>query len=341
MKIKRILPLDSLRGISAVGIAFFWHYVHFRPTEFPFSKKAYWLYNYGFSFVDLFFILSGFVFCYVYKDKIINNKISFKDYAINRFSRLYPMMLLTLIYVAIVQSLRMSIIHNFFQYPYNDAWHFIMNIFCIQKGWVESGFSFNAPSWAISCQIVTYIIFFILLKKFNDNKKYFGAYIILILIGLSVSKLKLKYPLFNVEMARTFIGFFIGCFVYEFNNYINKNKYKNKIICINLIILIGLIMSSSIYGHVILGDWINVYRFYIYPSIILISLNFKFINSILSFKPLIYLGNISYSIYLVHFPIQLTIKTFDDIFKLNINYSSKLFFFSYIGITIIDRKSVV
>lgn len=100
-------------------------------------------------------------------------------------------------------------------------------------------------------------------------------------------------------------------------------------------ILLAVTISTSIYGNIILGNWKIVYTILFYPLIILISLNVNIISKILSFKPIIYLGRLSFSIYLWHFPVQLVIKTLDDIFGLSVNYSSKSFFFLFIIITLV------
>lgn len=334
MELKRLSALDSLRGLAAIGIAFFWHYQHFNPATYPFSRKAYWLYNFGFSLVDLFFVLSGFVFCYVYKKRIANKELSLKEYSIMRFSRLYPLIFITLIVVTVIQILRRLVHLNFFVYQYNDVYHFLMNVFCIQSGWFESGFSFNGPTWSISCEIVAYILFYFLISKFSKDKKYMFGYIFMIFLGLFIVKTKINYPLLNENMSRVFIGFFIGCFVFEFNNFINTYKYKNRVIAICTILFLGITISASIYGRSILGNWFVVNPLLIYPLLIIIALNISTLNKILSLKPLVYLGSLSFSIYLWHFPIQLSIKTLDDIFKFNFNYSSRTFFFTFVLITL-------
>lgn len=335
LQIKRLSALDSLRGIAAIGIAFFWHYYNFTDNCL-YSQKLYWIYHYGYSFVDLFFVLSGFVFCYVYKLRIINKELSLKKYAILRFSRLYPLMFITLMFVTVVQALRMSILNNFFRIQYNciDVYHFLLNIFCIQGIGFESNYSFNGTSWSISCEIIAYILFYIFIFKYSGEKKYYIAYIIMILIGLTINKTQLKYPILNQNMSRVYIGFFVGCFTYELNEYLKNNKYKNKILLILSSTLLVTITIASIYGHEILGNWLVVYTILFYPIIILLSLNVSIINKILSIKPLVYLGNLSFSIYLWNFPTQLGITTINDMLGLNINYSSKGFFFVFIAISL-------
>lgn len=329
----RISSLDAIRGFAAIGVAFFWHYQHLKPEHYPFSEKAYWFYNYGWSLVDLFFILSGFIFSYVYKETISNKKISFNQYSILRLSRLYPLHLITLFFVAIFQAIRYFLNQDFFVYQYNDFYHFLMNIFFLQYGWFESGYSFNAPSWSVAVEIIAYILFFVILYRFRE--KYIYLFISLIFIGLSINHLNIQIPLFNDSTSRVFIGFFIGCLVFEINKQINKSSKKILFVSLLSIIFISVISGATLIGHEFLGNWPIVYTIFIYPSMILLILNIKILNNILSLKPFAYLGEVSYSIYLWHFPVQLLVKTLDDVFSLNINFSSRFIFIGIVIITIL------
>lgn len=338
MENKRLSVLDSLRGIAALCVATFSHYGFFKPAMAPFSKEAYWFWNYAWTLVELFFVLSGFVFCYVYKDRIVNKEISFKEYSILRFSRLYPLLFVSLIFVSIIQAIRMIFLHNFFAIPTNDVYHFILNIFLVQGIGLELNYSFNAPSWSVSVEILAYLMFYLFLFKYNKDKKYIASYIVIIFIGITITKLNWNYPLFNDNTSRVFVGFFVGCLVYELNKFLNGNgsAYKNKLILFCLILVSLVVICSSIYGNPFLGEKYRiVYVTLIYPLILLLGLNINLLSRILSLKILQFLGKISFSIYIWHFPIMLIIKTLDDFLKIEINYSSKAFFFSFIAILII------
>lgn len=335
MQEERLKSLDSIRGVAALGVAIFWHYQIFTPSGYPFSRKAYWVYNYGFSLVDLFFVLSGFIFCYMYKKRIIESRLSFEKYMKLRFCRLYPLMFITLNVVLIIQTIRFFIVGNFLQYKFNDGYHFLLNIFCLQSIGLESGFSFNAPTWSISCEILVYIIFYYILRKFGLSKIKYVLYALIILVGITIIKMDINIPFFNGNTSRAFIGFFIGCYSYEINRKIAKNKYKNKIVFIASITLIITLGNTMYFGHSILGNWLIVYSMFFYPMIILLILNLDYFSKILSFKPFVYIGEISFSIYLWHFPIQLIIKTLDDVLALNIDYSTRFFMLIYTLIVII------
>lgn len=137
------------------------------------------------------------------------------DYCINRLSRLYPLHVLTLLVVAAIQFLRMILDKEYFVYPYNDVYRFLLNMFFLQSGWFEQGWSFNAPSWSIAVEVLAYLLFFFVITRFSKNKRYIFVYAGFVLLGLAINDIGLDFPLFNDRVARVLIGFFTGCLTYE------------------------------------------------------------------------------------------------------------------------------
>ncbi|PKL16798.1 MAG: hypothetical protein CVV49_14455 [Spirochaetae bacterium HGW-Spirochaetae-5] len=325
----RLRPLDSLRGIAAIGVAFFWHYKHFDYAFFennfaalPLYSVFNWFYLYGWNLVDFFFVLSGFIFMHVYSKMIMYNRISERTFFILRLSRLYPLHVITLFTVAFLQYYRYFTGMGFFQCEINDLYHFILNLLFIQGGFFEIGLSFNGPSWSLSCEIIAYILFFYVLKK---NKKPLPVFVLFVFIGLSILQMQVNVPLFNISNAKMLVGFFIGCLAFVLNNHILKMSSRSKNILFGTILLFTIIIGLMIYktGFTkIFGQWDRVMPILVYPLLIISSLNILFLNWIFSLKPLTYMGDLSYSIYLIHFPVQLMMVTFLPMIGLVPDYSS-------------------
>ena len=93
--------LESLRGIAACAVILFHSSFNFGSEPISFVKNSY-------LFVDFFFILSGFVMSYAYKNKIAQG-LSFSNYILLRLGRIYPLHLFMLLvfipYVVIKQYL--------------------------------------------------------------------------------------------------------------------------------------------------------------------------------------------------------------------------------------------
>ena len=106
----RLTLIDGLRGFAAVAVLFY-HYMHFamigtdheRYFEYldyqPARAAFAILYDWGFYAVQLFWMISGFVFAAVY----FGREATTREFVVNRFARLYPLHFLTLLVVAVLQ----------------------------------------------------------------------------------------------------------------------------------------------------------------------------------------------------------------------------------------------
>ena len=325
----RLRPLDSLRGLAAIGVAFFWHYKHFNfayfdanPGTLPLYSIFYWFYTYGWNLVDFFFVLSGFIFMHVYSKKITENRISENVFFVLRMSRLYPLHVITLFVVAFIQYFRFFTGRGFFQCDINDLYHLILNLLFIQGGFFEDGLSFNGPSWSLSCEIIAYILFFYVLKKF---KKPLPVFVLFVFIGMGILQKQLNFPLFNASIAKMLIGFFTGCLTFVLNIKILKMQNRKKNLLFSVLLILSVFIGLMIYkaGFIkIFGHWDRVMPLLVYPLLILSAINVFYFNKILSLKPFTYMGDLSYSIYLLHFPVQLVLVTFLPMTGLVPDYNS-------------------
>lgn len=330
---KRLTSLDGLRGIACFIIAFLWHYLNMQSQSdgLPFEKIFYYFYTYGQYFVELFFMLSGFVMAYAYKEKI-EAEMSFSTYIYKRYQHLYPLMILTLIITALLQFTFHFLTGDYYIYKC-DFLHFILNIFCIQTGWISNDQSFNGPAWCISVEIFCYICFFFVCKySRKSTSKYCGISFATILISLYVIVRQLQYPFFNVFMARGVCCFFLGVLLQEFHQ---NTEHSTK-----LKIIYGLSIQALLYVLLCVIDHIPillnetdvqlVFILFISPLSILISINFRPISSLLNCKLFQYCGKISMDIYLWHIPVQILIKILNRYFNIGIDFSEKSIFFLYI-----------
>ncbi len=325
----RLKPLDTLRGFAAIVVAFLWHYRHFNfqlfngnPAAMPLYPAFKWFYHNGWNLVEFFFVLSGFIFMHVYSKKIADKVIDDRSFFILRISRLYPLHLLTLFAVAFLQYYRYFSGKGFFQCDINDLYHFILNILFIQAGLFEDGLSFNGPSWSISCEILAYIIFFYIIQKV---RKPLPLFIFFVFLGMCIMQKGINVPLFNVITGKMFIGFFTGCMAFLLNREIESLGSKEKIILFGGIFSFAAILSVMVLkiGFMkLFGHWERVMPLLVYPLLIIVSLNIHYLNRFLSLRPFTYFGDLSYSIYLLHFPVQLAMVTFLPMIGLAPDYTS-------------------
>jgi peptidoglycan/LPS O-acetylase OafA/YrhL len=339
--------LDLARTIAALSVVL-QHYQHFyfvaensyqqgfeRSLQ-PFYRILEPLYSFGSVAVQFFFVLSGFIFFLIYKDRIYSKKINFENFVILRISRLYPLHLLTLCIVALLQGFHIYFNNEFFIHKSNDIKNFILHLFLIQEWGFNTKWGFNAPAWSISVEILLYITFFFLAKKTLHNI----FQVFLSVIGLFIIYILIQPSITNLLVG--FLCFYIGgltFFIYKnIIIYISK-KIINKFIIVFIILLLDIIIFGrflnpffiQVTDHLkfLIGERIFLLLFFIkFPLIIL---NLALLQNIFpdlgrSFH---LFGAISYTVYLVHFPVEIIFSLINNNIY-NLNFSASYIFITYL-----------
>ena len=273
--------------------------------------------------VSIFFVISGIVFSNIYLDK--ENKSSFKDFFIKRFARLYPLHILTLFLIIGIQFLFLRNFGDYQLYEDNSFYHFILNIFLLLGLGFEDGKSFNQPVWSVAIEIYVYFIFFFLItliKKFQITAVICVYSIILIIdksniIGLDFLNRNENYTVPFLDYARLF---FSGVFLFLIEKKIKNLKY----------LLIGTVFL------LILTTLVKFYFFIFIPSLVMLFILFdRIITSNILKKIFSIMGNLTYSMYLIHtvsfLCLLYVLKTMDKISF----FASSLSFWLYVVGTIL------
>jgi peptidoglycan/LPS O-acetylase OafA/YrhL len=323
--INRFYSLDILRGVAALSVVF-WHWQHFffsgtKPGTFdvlrlPLSEWLYILYTKGWLAVDLFFSLSGFIFYWLYSKRVAEGAITPGNFALLRFSRLYPLHFATLLFVALCQVWLMKSSGLYFVYPNNDAAHFLLNLFFASSWGVERSASFNGPIWSVSVEVLLYVLFFVCCRLLPVR------IIVLTLVSLTGYFVVQKY---YSPIGRGIGSFFLGGCVFLFYQAIITSHYTNAATkwvtylmvgawAATLTVILKGLDLTSLSAHSIPFLW----RFGIsfqwciqkWPVIVLFPLTILALALLETRrgslgKRVSFLGDISYSSYLLHFPLQI------------------------------------
>ena len=318
--------IDFLRWIAAIGIVFtHYHTLIFGTWKNIFDKSIQPLYNI-FSYVYelgtygvwFFWIISGFVFTNLY----FNINSSKKDFFISRFARLYPLHLLTLILVLILQSYSYFAFQGYQIYFTNDFYHFLLNFFLITKWGFEKGASFNYPIWSVSVELIILIFFIYTLDFLKKFKIIFTIMMVIIaktlLLTISFSKgIVDNSTLYDIYTCLFY--FFSGSFLYFFKIYFNKFKNKKFFIYLLLFVFSIILLNLEQYYNEPLGSIIPEKKGFfttfekiipttvlIFSSIILLATSLEDIFPSIG-KKIKILGDSSYCIYLIHIPINISL----------------------------------
>jgi peptidoglycan/LPS O-acetylase OafA/YrhL len=110
--------------------------------------------------VPIFWCLSGFIFHAVYEERIHSKSVGLRAFAIARFSRLYPLAFATLLLCLTMNEIYFRYNKNSFVYHRGDLYHFLLNVLLVSHWGLQKFTAFNGPVWSISVELITYFAFF-------------------------------------------------------------------------------------------------------------------------------------------------------------------------------------
>ena len=160
---KLYLPnLTALRGIAALLVATL-HFHFFLGPVVPYGHSV--LIDKFYLMVDLFFILSGFIICYVYADTFAGgvSKRAYTSFLLARLARIYPLHVCALageflIFLFISVSGKFAILAAGNQHLYRlDA--IPVQLTFLQTVGIYNFDTWNAPAWSLSAEWWAYVLF--------------------------------------------------------------------------------------------------------------------------------------------------------------------------------------
>lgn len=312
-----IKSLTGLRGFSALWVCLHhYNYGHYNGDNlgpyYNFSKQGSW----G---VIIFFVLSGFVMAYVYNEWFRNRptKREYLNFIGLRIARVYPLHLLTLLL-----WLGFCLI-GFIGFNSNDSiYTFVLNLLLLQAWGFTPSISWNQPSWSISVEMFAYLLFpwwiFIAQKV---HLRLLGIGLILLLLFIiyppHVRFLRLLFTMadqkllvhqfdYGLSMITWFYNFAFGTFIFLF---IARQKFNRLQIegffILGILLILGMVSIADYLGSGVISAGVSL------ATGILVSglyNNSRLGDIILGNRPAVFLGNISYALYLSHIMTPLVVN---------------------------------
>lgn len=283
---EHIKSLDLLRGFAALGVVLYHYSGLLLPTLNPNYLTE--VLSYGEYGVQVFFVISGFIIPFsMYKANYSINK--FGNNLFRRYIRLAPPAYLAMlfsigIYFSAIIFLDRPI--NGIVWPGTGVNAILSNLTFTAPLFNSSWF--NPVFWTLAIEFQFYILIGLLLPLVKDKKPY-----IFLLIFISLLLIGNNRPEY-LDWFGWFFGhysfFFLGILLFLVKEKIIKNWH---------FILLSLITLTICYFQN------STPKFLFGLSAFLIILS----NVKLSFKPTTFMGNISYSLYITHWPFGILIES--------------------------------
>lgn len=290
--------LESLRGLAALGVVLL--HVAFAWT-FPLHDLG--LIRNSYLLVDLFFVLSGFVICHSYGNRIETGRDAAR-FVWTRLGRLYPLHLTFLLVFLGFEIAKYfgetyyGLIAHTKAFTSNNAFAFLSNVLLIQGLGVQEKETFNLPSWSISTELYTYVLFAAALLLFKSRTAICLISGFLIGASMLLDSGKLDHNFF-----RCVEGFFLGVITYHaymacLARRVLSGEHSWRTDLPGMLIFTGLLMFLATKD----GNSLDAFALLL-AALLILSVAMTptgKLSTFLEAAPLAWLGRISYSVYMVH-----------------------------------------
>lgn len=304
--------LNGLRGVAALMVI--WYHVFEAFASSPFDQR----FNHGYLAVDFFFVLSGFVIGYAYDDRW--GKMNKKDFFKRRLIRLHPMIAMGTVLGVITFLIQGSVQWDGTKVSLSFVMlAMLLHLFLLPavpgtgadvRGNNEM-FPLNGPTWSLFFEYIGNILYALWLRKLSTK----ALRVVVILSGAGLA----SFALFNLSgfghlgvgwtlldnnflggMLRLLFAFSIGMLM---SRDFKPVKIRGAFLICSLVI-IAVLSVPYIGGPDSL--WMNglydaMCTIVIFPALVYLGASGK-TSGKASEKLCRFLGDISYPLYMVHYP---------------------------------------
>jgi peptidoglycan/LPS O-acetylase OafA/YrhL len=337
----KLLGLEVLRFLAAFAIVVF-HYRQFafvadKPVglvndRLPLYRLLHVFYDSGPYGVWIFWCISGFIFFWKYRDAIADRSVGGWKFFVLRFSRLYPLHIATLLLVALVQPLYFNLNGYFFVYQDNDLTQFLLQLLMASNWGFQDDLSFNGPIWSISLEVLVYFFFFIMLLA---TRSWLLNLVVIAACLTASGQVTAACLTASGQVAACFAFFYAGGLAAMARRAVTPSVYRLAAESAGwlAVIVFPLWAWQFMKGHLESMDVLLLLL--TFTPILLFCLSRNIVMPPSLQKVVEAAGNMTYSSYLLHFPIQLMTVVGFAIVRAPIPLYDGTFFGLFIGVTMV------
>ncbi|SDI01924.1 Peptidoglycan/LPS O-acetylase OafA/YrhL, contains acyltransferase and SGNH-hydrolase domains [Chryseobacterium taeanense] len=303
--------ISFLRAFSVLAVLFY-HY------KFPWFKS-------GFIGVDIFFVISGYLMTKIILSSFDKGNFNLWNFYSRRVIRIIPALLaLIIIFTILIFIFLQPQIVFFLRSAFSSILFFSNIYYYLNNGYFDasSQYNFLLHSWSLSVEWQFYLIYpiiLLLLKKIYNNQRTKFTIIFLLLVSISFLSMLLhnindtdfSFYIFYPRAWEMMLGGLAFLFEEKSQKIPSKIKLVVALLCLS-------VLGCFIFLFYI-SKWPSSYAIIpVFFTALLICMNYEF--RIYKNKASIYLGNISYSLYLYHWPFYVFLL----FFEVNINLKYRI-----------------
>ncbi len=322
----QITALTSTRAIAAIMV-FIYHYGSWAQPFISMSPKN--LIRNGNIAVNYFFVLSGFVLYIAHAGKPLN----YLPYIVKRLARIAP-----LYWVALAATLAISYWFNYAPITANVVQQTLYSALFLQSYIPNYALTLNIPAWSLSIEMFFYLVFPALLFAAHKKFKVFATAGIILYLASQLIHLH-YYPIRGqlgdnildtvffspiIHINQFIIGM-LGGYIYQ--KTIDR-PLNIPFIPAAVLAIVALVLACK-------PPTISMQVGLLSPLFLLMIIALaKRRSAILEWRPLVYLGEISYGIYILQYPVYGALYLLNNHY---FNFNGTILF--YAGLTMLILTS--
>jgi peptidoglycan/LPS O-acetylase OafA/YrhL len=255
---------------------------------------------------DYFFVLSGFILTHVYGQSLQKTRPGdVYNYLVHRIARVYPLHVFVLGLLVLFECVRWLIsqhtmveLHHPIFSASTSLKYIPSNLLLIQAWGIHHVNSWNDPAWSVSAEFACYLIFPWIVRS-GVTRSPVSAALLVLLSCCGLLWIQLTRHTFDVTydlgVPRAFFSFSLGCVMRQHLPELRKLVTR---------VSPTLVQLATLAAIVGLFAWKEAKGIYFIPLWVLLIVSLTFedtrVARTLSWGPLVKLGDISYSIYMIH-----------------------------------------
>jgi len=293
-------PIHSLTGVRFFAAA--WvvalHFGEITPThtvKYPIADN---FVSKGGLGVDLFFVLSGFILSYVYTETFSRSVRSsdYRTFILFRIGRIYPVHLVTFLFMMLLLGAQLALSGGT-AHPERFTSVMVVSTLTMTHAWIPGVVSPNLPSWSISAELFAYLLFpmlIVLIARLRAGAALF------IVTGILLATTYESLP-FDAPLVRVMAGFLVGMGAFRLGHIEIRGRLQRWGGLIAVALIVCWVVSSAA-PRLELGVVLFA------ALIVLVRSTNDLAGRFLALPALVYLGEVSYSLYMVHWPVRAVLR---------------------------------
>ena len=294
----RFEALDGWRGVCACLVVLF-HFHGYSPiSTSPLVRNSY-------LFVDFFFVLSGFVIAWNYSNRL-GSWPEMRRFLVLRLGRLYPLHVFMLLLFLAYETAKMVMGANQATPPatFTGETHpgaVLSNLFLVQSLHVHDSLTWNGPSWSISTEAWTYVLFALVCVGLGLRGWMLAVAAVvppLWLLHVSGTGMDITY---DWGLVRCVFGFALGVGCAWFQRAHPRGLLRvgrHEATVLELFMVAAVVLFVSAVGK---SAWSLLAPFVFTVAVLVFASEQGWVSRLFRTAPMRWLGKLSYSIYLTHF----------------------------------------